>query len=70
LAKSLLEDHKLTMVETMKKNKRDLSPEFINTKRRSPMTIIFGFQHSITIALFVPKYIMIYTLHYDYNANE
>lgn len=37
LAKSLLEDHKLTMVGTMKKNKRELPLEFVNTKKRSPL---------------------------------
>jgi hypothetical protein len=55
LAKSLLEDCKLTMVGIIKKNKRELPPEFINSKRRSPMTTIVCFQHNITIALFVPK---------------
>jgi hypothetical protein len=51
------------MVGKMKKNKRELSPQFINTT-------ILGFQPNITIASFVPKNIMISTLHYDDNIDE
>jgi hypothetical protein len=46
------------MVGTIKKNKRELSPEF-NTKRRSPMTTISGVQPN-----------MISTLHNDDNVDE
>lgn len=74
LATSLLEDQKLTMVETMKKNKRELPLAFRNIKQRSLMTTVFGFQPNITIASFVPKktknVVMISTLHYDDNVDE
>ncbi|XP_068243792.1 piggyBac transposable element-derived protein 4-like [Palaemon carinicauda] len=41
LVESLLHDHKLTAVGTLRKNKRDIPPEFLVTKNRPPVDSMF-----------------------------
>lgn len=55
LIKNLLENHRLTYVGTVRKNKRELPPEFVNTKPRPVNSSMFGFQENITIVSYVPK---------------
>lgn len=69
LAESLLIDNKITMTGTIRKNKRELPPEFINTRKREVKSSIFGFQSNKTIVSYVPKkgknVILLSTLHSD-----
>lgn len=55
LIKNLLENHRITYVGTVRKNKRELPPEFVNTKPRPVNSSMFGFQENITIVSYVPK---------------
>ncbi|XP_030758011.1 uncharacterized protein LOC115883741 [Sitophilus oryzae] len=69
LINSLLQEHKITFVGTLKKNKRELPPEFVNTRNRPECTSVFGFQENITIVSYVPKknknVILASSLHHD-----
>ena len=68
LAKALLKD-KVTIVGTLKKNKKELPPEFLPNKKRSPGSSIFGFQKDVTIVSYAPKknkaVILLSTMHSD-----
>lgn len=55
LIKNLLENHNTTYVGTVRKNKRELPPEFVNTKPRPVISSVFGFKNNITIVSYVPK---------------
>lgn len=48
LAQDLLKE-KLTTVETIKRNKRELLKEFVNSKQREVKSTIFGFTNNITL---------------------
>lgn len=54
LAKELLH-HKVTMTETLKKNKRELQIQFMPNKERRVGSSLFGFQKDATIVSYVPK---------------
>jgi hypothetical protein len=55
LVESLLRDHKLTTVGTLRKNKREIPPEFLVTKNRPLVDSMFGFGESLTLVSYVPK---------------
>lgn len=69
LVKKLFHDHKITYVGTIKKNKRELPPEFSNTRARHEFSSIFGFQKDMTIVSYIPKKYktvnLISSLHHD-----
>ena len=54
LAEELLKEHKITIVETIRKNKREIPPEFINTKEREEKSSKFAFRDG-TLVSFIPK---------------
>lgn len=54
LAISLL-TRKLTCIGTMRKNKREIPPEFLPKKDRVPNSSLFGYQKNITMVSYVPK---------------
>ncbi|PSN42458.1 hypothetical protein C0J52_18913, partial [Blattella germanica] len=58
-----------TCVGTVRKNKRELPKEFVETKRRPVGSSIFGFQEDTTIVSFVPKkgknVILASSMHHD-----
>ncbi|KAJ4442885.1 hypothetical protein ANN_04478 [Periplaneta americana] len=68
LAKELLSDHNLTCVGTVRLNKREIPPEFVQ-KRREQFSSIFGFQDRLTLTTYVPKpgkvVLVASTMHYD-----
>ncbi|KAJ4431798.1 hypothetical protein ANN_20403 [Periplaneta americana] len=68
LAKELLSDHNLTCVGTVRLNKREILPEFVQ-KRREQFSSIFGFQDRLTLTSYVPKprkvVLVASTMHYD-----
>lgn len=68
LAKELLEN-KITMIGTMKKNKREIPPEFLPHKTRPVGSSLFGFQKNVALVSYVPKknksVVLISTMHDD-----
>lgn len=51
----LVTQHNLTVVATMKKNKRELPPETVNTRTRPVNSSLFAFQDNCMIVSYVPK---------------
>lgn len=69
LALELLKEKKLTLIGTIKSNKRELPPEFVNTRSRREGSSMFGYQQDITVVSFVPKkyknVLAVSTMHHD-----
>lgn len=55
IMKKMLTDYRLTIVGTLRKNKRVLPREFINSRNREVGSTIFGFQRDTTILSYIPK---------------
>lgn len=55
LIETLQKEQKLTLVGTLKKNKREIPPEFLPKKTREEKSFIFGFQHEITLVSYYPN---------------
>lgn len=57
------------MIGTMKKNKREIPPEFLPQKNRAVGSSLFGFQKNVTLVSYVPKknksVVLISTMHED-----
>lgn len=74
LAISMLKDHKLTIVGTLRKNKKELPINFTNSKDRSVYSSLFGFQENCTIVSYVPKknkcVILLSTMHHDNSIDD
>lgn len=51
----LLKEHNLTAIGTLRKNKPQLPPEFLNIKRRQEKSSMFGFQKHVTLLSYVAK---------------
>ena len=68
LAMSLLED-KITLVGTLKKNKREIPAEFLPNKQKPISSSMFGFQKHATLVYFTPKknksVVLLSTMHRD-----
>ncbi|XP_050293794.1 uncharacterized protein LOC126734284 [Anthonomus grandis grandis] len=73
LALDLISQHNLTVVGTVRKNKRELPPNISNVKNRKENSSIFGFQGRITVVSYTPKkgknVIMFSTMHHDAKIN-
>lgn len=74
LAMRMLINHKLTIVGTLKKNKRQIPPSFINTRGRENHSSMFGFQEKCTLMSYIPKQkknvLLLSTLHNDGKIDE
>ncbi|CAF4863247.1 unnamed protein product [Pieris macdunnoughi] len=72
LAKSLLDEHTLTMVGTLRKNKPEIPKCFLPEKKRETTSSIFGFQKDMTLCSYVPKprkaVLLLSTMHHDDNV--
>lgn len=55
LLRNLFVEKKLTLVGTMRKNKREIPPEFLPHKKREENSSIFGFQKNCTLVSYCPK---------------
>jgi len=68
LAVSLLKD-KITLVGTLKKNKREIPVEFLPNKKKEVSSSMFGFQKQVTLVSFTPKknksVLLLSTMHND-----
>jgi len=68
LAVSLLKD-KITLVGTLKKNKKEIPFEFLPNKNKEVNSSMFGFQKQVTLVSFTPKknksVVLLSTMHHD-----
>lgn len=55
LADKMLADHNLTIVGTLRKNKREIPPSFLPNKRKEIMSSQFVFDNQKTLVSFTPK---------------
>lgn len=62
------------MVGTVRKNKRELPPEFVNTKQRPIKSSLFGFQDDVKLLSYIPKrnknVILASSMHFDDAIDE
>lgn len=69
LASRLLQEHNLTTIGTLRKNKPEIPAPFRSTKYREVKSTLFGFRKDMTLVSFVPKkkknVILLSTLHHD-----
>lgn len=55
LLNNLYNDFKLTLLGTIRKNKRELPKEFVNPKGRPVLSSMFGFRYNCTLVSYIPK---------------
>ncbi|XP_051158549.1 piggyBac transposable element-derived protein 4-like [Leptopilina boulardi] len=55
LIEELLNDYNLTAVGTVRQNKRELPPTFVQTKSRAVKSTLFGYQQNAVLLSHVPK---------------
>ncbi|XP_067014309.2 piggyBac transposable element-derived protein 3 [Anabrus simplex] len=69
LATDLLVNHRITCVGTIKKNEREIPPEFMKTKGKEVCSSMFGFTEHVTLTSYVPKkgrvVLLVSTMHRD-----
>lgn len=69
-----LQTKQLSYVGTIRKNKRQLPPDFVTNKQRQEKTSLFGFQKDVTIVSYVPKkgknVILASSMHFDNSIDE
>lgn len=74
LVNDLLNDFGLTAVGTLKKNKRQVPPQFVNTKKRPLGESLYGFRENCTLLSYVPKknkvVLLISSMHNTAQVNE
>lgn len=77
LVESLLRDYKLTAVGTLRKNKREIPPEFLVTKNRPPVDSMFGFGDNLTLVSYIPNskskknnVVLVSSMHHDDRIDE
>ncbi|CAH2003138.1 unnamed protein product [Acanthoscelides obtectus] len=51
----LLQEYKLTSICTLRKNKKEIPVQFLQTKHRAEKSSIFAFQKNATLVSYVPK---------------
>ena len=65
---SRIMNHNLTITGTIRKNKREIPPQFVNTKRCTHSSL-FGFQEDKTLVSYIPKkgkvVLLLSTMHHD-----
>ncbi|UYV77142.1 hypothetical protein LAZ67_14003430 [Cordylochernes scorpioides] len=74
LALKLLQQIRLTIVGTLKRNKKEIPSEFVISRGRNVHTSVFGFQSEMTLLSYKPKenkvVLMLSTLHHDANIDD
>jgi len=77
LVESLLHDHNLTAVGTLRKNKREIPKEFLDIKKRPICDSMFGFRDELTLVSYTPKsknkkknVVLISSMHHDKKIDE
>ena len=73
LAQKML-SHQITLVGTLRKNKRQIPPEFLDLRNRGEKTSLFGFRSDSTLLSYVPKkkknVLILSTLHNNNKIDE
>ena len=73
LAEKMLR-HQITLVGTLRKNKRHIPPEFLDLRNRDENTSLFGFGDKCTLVSYIPKkkknVLILSTLHNDDKIDE
>lgn len=71
---NILKEKHLTYVGTLKKNKREIPPEFKPSRHRQIESSIFGFTQNITMSSYVPKknkaVVMISSMHHTASVDQ
>ena len=66
--------HQITLVVTLRKNKRHIPPEFLDLRNRDENTSLFGFGDNCTLVSYIPKkkknILILSTLHNDDKIDE
>ncbi|XP_043285372.1 uncharacterized protein [Venturia canescens] len=74
LALDLLQNHKTTIVGTLRKYKKEIPPLFLSTKERPESSSLFGFTNECILVSYVPKksknVLLLSTLHNSANIDE
>ncbi|UYV83449.1 hypothetical protein LAZ67_23001049 [Cordylochernes scorpioides] len=74
LALKLLQQYRLAIVGTLKRNKKEIPSEFVISRGRNVHTSVFGFQSEMTLLSYKPKenkvILMLSTLHHDANIDD
>ncbi|KAF5295916.1 hypothetical protein FQR65_LT10347 [Abscondita terminalis] len=76
LADQLLNNHRTTIVGTLRKNKKEIPPNFLNTKDRAKPSSMFGFGEKKVLLSYVPNkkqkkiVLLLSTLHDDDKIDE
>lgn len=69
LAIDLVKNDNLTLVGTLRKNKKEIPPQFTSTQRREINSTLFGFTEDCTLASYMPKknktVLVVSTMHHD-----
>ncbi|XP_046399025.1 piggyBac transposable element-derived protein 4-like [Ischnura elegans] len=69
LMTTMLSEHKTTMIGTLRKNKRQVPVEFLNSRDRAVHSSLFGFHNEITLVSYVPKrnkaVLLLSSIHHD-----
>lgn len=69
LALELANQYKTTVVGTLRKNKKEIPPEFLNVKERKPCSSMFAFSENCILVSYVPKkgknVLLLSTMHDD-----
>lgn len=69
-----MENNQLTLVGTLRKNKKEIPPVFIDTKGKAPGAIAFGFKNDFTLVYYVPKksnvVVLLSSMHYDASVDK
>lgn len=74
LFQNLLQNHKLTAVGTIRKNKPDIPAEFLETRNKELCSSQFGFQKDLTLLSYFPKKgkvtLLLSSLHHDDSVSD
>lgn len=49
----LLENHRTTVVATLRKNKREIPPPFLVVKKREPSSSLFGYYRKMALVSYI-----------------
>lgn len=73
LVTHLQQNHKLTSTGTLRKNKKEIPPNFITTRRKEVYSTQFAFQKDMTLISYMPKrskvVLVLSSLHHDQNID-
>nr|XP_023026647.1 piggyBac transposable element-derived protein 4-like [Leptinotarsa decemlineata] len=74
LLENLQKNFNLTLLGTIRKNKRELPPEFARPSSRPPLSSMFAFQKNATLVSYIPKknknILLVSGIHFDDKIDE